>query len=102
MKEFEVKPEHLLLLGNMYVSWNDVEFGAPEISPKRPYGNSDVIGDMMEIFDIDPARRDEVYQELFELHQETWTALQILLRCGTLELGTYVADSYRQNWQRND
>ena len=40
---FEVKEEHLKLLRNMSVEWNNGEFGAPEINPKRPYGNGGVI-----------------------------------------------------------
>ena len=38
--------EHIKLLRNMYVGWGYCEFGAPEIDPKRPYGNSHVIGDI--------------------------------------------------------
>ncbi len=29
--------------------WDNAEFGAPAVDPKRPYGNSDVIGDIASI-----------------------------------------------------
>ena len=40
--EFTLTVDHITLLNNMWVDWSDVEYGAPEIDPKRPYGNSDV------------------------------------------------------------
>ena len=46
---FEVTLDHIKLLRRMYVSWNDCEYGAPEINPKRPYGNSSVALDIAEI-----------------------------------------------------
>jgi len=48
-KQFELKQEHLTLLKKANVGWQDCEFGAPEINPKRPYGNSGVLEDMFEI-----------------------------------------------------
>lgn len=45
----KIKPEHIKLAKRMYVQWQDCEYGAPEIDPKRPYGNSDVEGDIAEI-----------------------------------------------------
>jgi hypothetical protein len=47
--EFTVTEDHLKLLRRAYIGWDDCEFGAPGIDPKRPYGNSDVIGDIAEI-----------------------------------------------------
>ena len=47
---FEVKKEHLMLLREACVDWDDCEFGAPCINPKRPYGNSGVVADMIRIF----------------------------------------------------
>jgi len=38
---FELTEQHLKLIRRMTVRYNDYcEFGAPEIDPKRPYGNS--------------------------------------------------------------
>jgi len=36
-KRFELKEEHLKLLRNMNVSWDECEFGAPAIDCKKPY-----------------------------------------------------------------
>jgi hypothetical protein len=36
----------------MYITWDDCEFGAPACDCKRPYGNSDVYGDMAEILGL--------------------------------------------------
>jgi hypothetical protein len=49
---FEVRPEHIKLMRRMCVDWDDCEFGAPEIDPKRPYGNSDVLQDIVEILGV--------------------------------------------------
>jgi len=49
---FELKEEHIQLLTNMYVGWSDCEFGAPEIDPKRPYGNSSGVDDVAEVLEI--------------------------------------------------
>lgn len=43
---FALTDQHLTLLRSAYVRWEDCEFGAPAIDYKRPYGNSDVVGDM--------------------------------------------------------
>jgi hypothetical protein len=52
VREFTVTDEHLRLLRRAHVFWDEAEFGAPSIDPKRPYGNSDVRGDMAEILDV--------------------------------------------------
>ena len=48
-KLFELTEEHIKLLRQMCVSWDDCEFGAPAIDCKRPYGNSDVYSDIAKI-----------------------------------------------------
>lgn len=105
-KLFELKDEHIKLLRNMYVSWDDCEFGAPSIDCKRPYGNSDVYKDISKILEIKGAIFDE--KEVFspeqidlmnKLHTETKTALQIILKIGEFRSGEYIADEYRENWR---
>ena len=125
MKKFIVKEEHLKLISHMNVGWNDCEFGAPEIDPKRPYGNSDVIQDIVEIFGMEEIdderfifrifgqeyrlRGDDKYNIDFDhegdlteiltnLHKETETALQIALATKSFETGEYTADDYSSNW----
>lgn len=46
---FTVTDEHVKLLRRFQVGWQDCETGAPEIDPKRPYGNSAVPEDIHEI-----------------------------------------------------
>jgi len=82
----------------MWVGWGYSETGAPEIDPKRPYGNSDVNGDIHKILtreNLSP-ESDVDYDEL---HRQTETALQIVLRVGKFEPGVYVCDTYRSNWR---
>ena len=82
---------HLALLRRMYVGWQDCETGAPEIDPKRPYGNSDVAEDVHEILtgaycgDLTRASQERY----IELHRETETALQIVLVTGSFVAGLY-------------
>jgi hypothetical protein len=104
MKKFTLTEEHIKLLRNMYVGWGYCEFGAPEINPKRPYGNSQVIEDIHRILTGDDDDADDNVLEEFEakyqkLHRETETALQIVLRTGKFEPGVYECDVYLQNWR---
>jgi hypothetical protein len=107
-RQFELKEEHLKLLRNMSVGWNCCEFGAPVIDCKKPYGNSCVHEDMAKILGIkgfeDSEEEIHFSEEQVELmnnlHKETEVALQIVLSTGKFEPGTYVADAYSNNWQR--
>jgi hypothetical protein len=123
---FEVKKEHLALLKNMSVGWQNCEFGAPEIDPKRPYGNSNVLQDMIEIFGVKEINEELFYFELFgeqfkiigedkfnlelegqdtlirvlnELHRETETVLQIALQTGMFKEGKYKIKKYGTDWE---
>lgn len=78
-----IKPEHIKLLRRMNVRWGEVEFGAPEIDNKRPYGNSDVIEDIREITEMPSAKHDWCYK----LHREMEAVLQVWLSRGELSPG---------------
>jgi hypothetical protein len=93
---FTITEQHLKLSRQMYVSWNYCEFGAPEIDPKRPYGNKDVIGDMIEILGLDftPDKEygeypEEIAERLTQIHEEMGTVLQIFLCTGQIRTGAY-------------
>jgi hypothetical protein len=75
---FTVSDEHLRLLRRAYVSWDETEFGAPEIDCKRPYGNSDM------------------------LHAETAVALQIALSTGEFRNGRYTREDGSHGWKRDE
>jgi len=106
MKSFTLTDTHIKLLRAAYISWDDCEFGAPCIDPKRPYGNSDVIGDIAKIL-VEPDTCDEngdcpvkTYDRLWRIHTETQTALEIILATGSFEPGRYQADDYSRDWRK--
>ena len=90
MEKFTLTKTHLKLLRRFEVGWQDCEFGAPEIDPKRPYGNSDVEEDMREILP-ELSLNDEKCRSL---HKETQNALQIVLRMGGFKVGNYEREEY--------
>lgn len=93
-KIFEVTREHLTLLSATYVGWQECEAGAPEINPKRPYGNSDVPEDVARVLGWKPDDGGEYSRKLLkkaeEIHRETAIALQICLSRLEFEPGVYV------------
>jgi hypothetical protein len=86
--KFLLKEDHIKLVRKMRVGWNELEFGAPTIDPKRPYGNSDVFTDMYKILE-----KNISVSELSKLHEETRLALEIILDCGVFCPGYYKKDS---------
>lgn len=111
-KRFEVTENHIKLLNRMRFNYNDYcEFGAPEVDPKRPYGNSDVYGDIGEILDIEPVEEgsygDKQYSKsqrdsFLSIHKEMQTVLNILVRVATdgISPGWYIASAYGNDWKR--
>lgn len=108
MKEFTLTQDHVTLLRAMYVGWQNCETGAPEIDPKRPYGNSDVARDVAEMLGwITPeaASDDGLPEAMIDkaeaLHRETAIALQIVLSTGCFTSGKYrIVETYGKNWER--
>ncbi len=72
----------------MWVGWSPCEFGAPEIDPKRPYGNSYVVGDIHEILTgvSEYEVSDELSTQYEKLHKETETALKLFYVHSSLKL----------------
>ena len=100
MKTFLLKPEHIKLLQNAYIGWDGCEFGAPAIDCKRPYGNSNVVDDIAEILgwgtgELTKEQKDYAHK----LHEETQTALQILVQKAAIPWGTYTAEDYTEKWE---
>jgi len=128
--QFEIKEEHLKLAKRMNVSWEDCEFGAPAIDCKRPYGNSSVHQDMLEILGmkelkegiyefelgekkwllkgedryniyLEGADEEELLKELDKFHKEMEKVLQICLVVGKFEAGTYETGEYDYDgWEK--
>jgi hypothetical protein len=103
IKRFVLTPKHIKLLRAAYVEFDDsCEYGAPAVNPKRPYGNSDVESDIHEI--LTGKRNNDLsdtkMREYRKLHEETATALQIILATGTFSTGTYEVEGYGVNWKK--
>jgi hypothetical protein len=109
MKYFEITEDHLKLLRRMYISWDHCEFGAPAVDCKRPYGNSDVYGDIAEILDLYiPDDEDGCWSDIADIkyiaymdkiHQEMQTVLQIGVRIGYFKPGFYECEKYSEDWK---
>lgn len=101
-KRFKVTDAHVTLARAMIVGWCGDEFGAPEIDPKRPYGNSNVIHDMLGLLGLPVVEEppESLVDYLTELHKSMETALQVFLATGAFEPGVYVASGYRRDWRR--
>ncbi len=102
VKEFTITKDHLKLLRSMFVGWDDCEYGAPRIDPKRPYGNSDVSNDIAEMINFPKKgnwdKEEEMWnekaeEELYYLHKQIKVVLQIVLVTGKFEEGEYVKKS---------
>lgn len=93
---FTITEDHIKLAKRMYVGWQDCETGAPEIDPKRPYGNSNVEIDVAEIlgWDFDDELSADQIATAMKIHHEMQTVLQIGLQCGTFMLGEYERVGY--------
>jgi hypothetical protein len=96
---FELKDAHLRLLRHSCVRWQEYGhdgYGAAAIDPKRPYGNSDVCGDLIDLLE---SFGDLPLDELMKLHLETETALQICLTTQSFEPGLYERE-WLGEWKR--
>lgn len=111
IKRFTVADEHVRLLRRAYISWDDIEFGAPGINPKRPYGNSNVFADIAEILGVPDSEWMDAHEELtpdaewrfLRLHVETAIALQIGLATGEFRPGRYVrGNEWDSTWKRDE
>ena len=104
-KLFELKDEHIKLITSSYISWNEGynSFGAPTIDLKRPYGNSDVEGDVHYILSGEQLEGELDFITLNhykQLHKETETALQIILRNKSFETGVYKYTFIGDKWEK--
>ena len=128
-KEYlEIKPEHLKLIQRMCVGWDDCEYGAPCIDPKRPYGNSSVEQDMVDALGFKELREgvyeftlfgktyilkgedknniylagkeeEELCKQLRKLHEETEKVLQFCLLMQQFKPGKFVHHEYHDDWK---
>ena len=98
--KFKITDDHIKLLRRAYFQWQDDEYGAPEIDPKRPYGNSYVIGDIAEILEIEPELETRgqsnfsprQIKHMEGLHHDLLTVIRIMLQKATFFTGVYELD----------
>lgn len=86
--EFRVKQDHIELLRHMVVEWNEGEgLGAPTISVKRPYGNSNILKSVHKILGFRTKEMSEDEEDYAEtLHFEMEIVLAIYLSvAGSME-----------------
>lgn len=86
LTQFTITENHIKLLKRMYVDWDDCEYGAPCINPKRPYGNSDVQTDIKEITGLKGMKAEII-------HKEMQIVLQIICTIGKIETGLYTRNN---------
>ena len=100
VKSFELKEEHIKLLQRAYVGWDDREYGAPKINPKRPFGNSGrntILLEMAKILGLETFKdmdgEDNITEEQAAYLEDLWwktdVALQIILRTRSFQPGVY-------------
>ena len=110
-KTFLVTEDHLKLLPHLWFNYNEwTEFGAPEVDPKRPYGNSDVYDDIAEHLGIEPGGEPDGWGDaeftqdqrdyMLQVHKDMTTVLNIMVRNGGVERAEYTASAYGQNWTK--
>ena len=95
-----------------HVTWDDWEFGAPGIDPKRPYGNSNVFADIAEILGVpvsewacedDEEPAPDAEWRFLRLHVETGIALLFGLAAGEFRTGRYVrGPEWADSWKRDE
>lgn len=99
-RKFTLTANHVALLRRAYVSWCPIEYGAPTIEPKRPFGSSGsanierdicaTLGWEMAGDDGDgPCYSSKQREAARTTYQELETALQVVLCTGSFTPGTY-------------
>lgn len=99
---FTITEDHLKLAKRCHfhhdTSW--YQFGAPAVGQKRPYGNSDVVGDIIEILGWGDEKewseedgywsfKKDVEQKALAIHSEMATVFQIAACTLKFEVGAY-------------
>ncbi|MHC9291906.1 hypothetical protein ACRCUN_05530 [Mycobacterium sp. LTG2003] len=80
---FEITSKHISVLRQMRFGWDGAERGAPMLDPKRPYGRTDLLAQLSEVFGSDDAH------ELACRHVEMFYVLARVLKHGELAPGRY-------------
>lgn len=108
--EFEIKDSHLKLLKESHVFFDELAYdGAAAVDGKRPYGNSgDVAYEVYRVLNDKEWNRDDempedLHEELYQLHEETATALQICLVMQEFKTGVFRKTFYGSlSWEKTN
>jgi hypothetical protein len=122
---FELKEEHIKLLQHMYFQFDESAYeGAPCVNFKRPFGDSDILEDMMHILDFTPSHAEDIcfceeddcenfheddelelseseIKYLMDIYQGTHIALKIITHLKTFETGKYICN-YHNQWEETN
>jgi len=93
-----ITKDHVKLIRELGVGWDNAYFGSPSIDPKRPYGNSLVFHDIAEILGIVPnTDTDDGYMTFSNTQKEYMTnihrELQYVIQIG-FQFGRFVKGEY--------
>jgi hypothetical protein len=80
---FEITPLHLSLLRRARFSWDGAERGAPMLDPERPFGRTDLLAQLAEVFGSDDA------EELARRQVDMYFVIARALKHGALAPGRY-------------
>ncbi len=83
-KSITITTDHQRLAQRLNIVWSDnIELGSPGLDPKRPFGNSDMPGDVAEILGWQPVEwdglSDEQRERAYQLHFEMGYVLKAAL-----------------------
>lgn len=77
----ELTDEHERLAARLYIRWDDeMEWGGPAVDFKRPFGNSDMPGDVAEILQWDVDEDDGLTVDQYERAHELLYEMGHVLR----------------------
>ncbi len=105
MKEtFNLTEAHIKMVCAYNIRWNDNSYdGAPEVDPKRPFGNSDWQDDLCELLEYEPDSEgeftDEQYRDVTKLFESGHIALEIILQTRSFVPGKYEREQYFGDWK---
>lgn len=99
---FYLKQDHLRLLEQINICWDDEEYGVPKVDNDQPIGNSvsepieNKLCDCLNINDRDG--KDVEYAN--KIYNELDTAMQIVLSNKTFKTGVFEREKSSDNWSR--
>lgn len=118
---YRLTEEQVLLIRELHFYQDDGSMlgyeGGPAVDSKRPFGNSNVEGDVLEIVDPRPYEEiwneyddedeeasDEFYDKQKEVYDRLYPtlgkAMQVVVAAGSFEPGIYSCNRYCRNFER--